>query len=77
MIAVIAGNYQQFRSWCWENCINPKRKDVVYVNAPSSLYGWHPDMVCYYGTYYNRSDIGEVEAIIRCSCPDLVDGRDL
>ena len=77
IIAVVAGSYQQFKYWCRENCISSKRKDVAYVSSCRLLYGLHPGMVVYCGTYYERKDMDEIEAIITRSCPDLIDGKEL
>jgi hypothetical protein len=68
MTYIIAGNYQQFVRWCSENVLNPKDRSLFYIMDAYKLRGrrWREDdAVVYIGTYYERSDIFEIEEEIK------------
>ena len=66
---VIAGNYQQFKYWCNSTKVSPNAKHVVYVARQETLMsesgiGRNVNVV-YFGTFYDRADIGAIEQQIQ------------
>lgn len=67
-IFVVAGNYRQFCFWCDENKISKNSPLVSYIDESYGIYkmqGISNPNVVYYGTYYKRNDIEEIELFIK------------
>lgn len=65
---IVAGNGSEFLYWCRENQCNPYDKFILCIRDSGSLRGYvifPEDEVIYYGTYYNRRDLVEIENEIR------------
>lgn len=59
MIYVIAGNYSQFRDFCWRNDLTPRH--AKYVGSMYDLRGLGPDtQFAAYGTWQERKDIHQI-----------------
>lgn len=54
-VLVAAGNYRQFRDWCWQNKVR-ERTEAVYIRDEYTLCGfrWPPYVTT--GTYWLRRD---------------------
>lgn len=68
MPVVIAGNYQQFKSWCWEQGLH--ERDALWVADESRLRGLtlHRDQVRYVGSCADRADFLDLEAYVNVAC---------
>ena len=64
MTAVIAGNYRQYYAWCREQGISPRGGGAFYAE-PMMLRGRNDVTVVRTGTWYERDDIQEIEAILQ------------
>jgi hypothetical protein len=58
LVLIVAGNYQQAKYLADANHL-PKRV-WRYVERIDSLRGWVNAQVCFYGTWYRRSDALEI-----------------
>lgn len=59
---VLAGNYAIFLNWCKENQINPRSRDVFYLDHISrlrGLQGLEIELVKLYG-YYNTPHLDRI-----------------
>ena len=64
---VIAGNYRQFCHWCSVNEVYRRDPNVVYASSSERLLGISGAVeVVRIGTWYERSDLREIEASIAC-----------
>lgn len=64
MIMVIAGSYNQFVHWCYENNYHYKRDhdkvQYLWQDNVDILRGRRDIKIIYWGTWYTRSDISEI-----------------
>lgn len=66
-LAVIAGNWHQFRMYCRDNNIGPQ--DAVYVESKQAIAGYRFREVITIGTYFTRDDWRELMDYAQ-ACPD-------
>lgn len=68
MPVVVAGTYQQFKSWCWQQGLH--ERDAFWVSDESRLRGLtlHRDQIRYVGTCADRRDFLDVEGYINMAC---------
>jgi len=64
MRAVIAGNYRQYVDWFREQEISPRTGDAFYA-TPESLRGRNDVRTVRTGTWHERDDLREIEALLR------------
>lgn len=69
--AILAGTYQQFLNWCKENMVSPLSRDVFYIADRDSLLGLHDVEVIKYGTWYERTDLEDIEQALFGRDPDF------
>lgn len=60
---VVAGTYQQYRSWMRSQGLPPNKG--VYVSSADKLRGVHNVNIHFIGTWQYRQDAHEIEAIAR------------
>lgn len=63
MKIIIAGNYEQFCNWCYENKINPHSREVFYTGRVMSFLGYRfkdTDELIWTGTWFERDDIMDI-----------------
>lgn len=65
---VVANGHSQFRNWCKENKVSEYSPLVCYVEKNLGIEKMreiiNPSVV-YYGTYYERNDIYEIEEFVK------------
>lgn len=61
---VIAGNFRQFVEWCRANDRKPYGRDVRYAGSPASIVGMRGIEVVRTGTWSDRKDLEEIEALL-------------
>lgn len=64
---VVANGFHQFRSWCDENKVSPNSPLVSYIAEGEwyKMQGIINPTVVYYGTYYQRNDIYDIEQFVK------------
>lgn len=65
---VVAGNWQQFKTWCWENGLHTN--DAEYVSEPHRVRGLqlHRDQIRYVGNWMDKSNAMEIDRAIHLAC---------
>lgn len=65
---IVAGNWQQFKTWCWENGLHTN--DAEYVSEPHRVRGLqlHRDQIRYVGTWMDKSNAMEIDRAIHVAC---------
>lgn len=62
-VAILAGNYHQYLTFCWEQgwppngqilVRNGERIKTMYCDTPEKMCGWMPDEFIRTGTWYNQ-----------------------
>lgn len=67
MTIVLAGNRQQFISWCQDNHISLKDHTAVYASSQANIRGIRVDMIVVTGTFWNRKDADEIYETVKWS----------
>lgn len=68
MKAILAGTYEQFRSYYYLNSIIPNlaiKLDLIYVNDSTSLFGYYFDSAEIVGDFWLRPDAKELINALR------------
>lgn len=73
-IYVLAGSSGQFRAFVDARQKSPT--DYVYLHSPDQLRGVRGVNVVRFGTWYDRSDLGEFELALRVADAFIVDWRE-
>ena len=63
MIAVLAGNYQEFKNFCKDNSITPaaaRQNGYVYAEDSNTLRGYKLSNFIILGSFYSRPDAKEI-----------------
>ena len=64
-ILVIAGNFQQFKLWCEEHGVNPRKPTpFVYYDSIYSISGCRFSNILYCGTGRERKDI-DIDRVVK------------
>ena len=63
-IAVLAGNYREYRHWCGLAQLSPRGPEAFWIGGAISLRGRSDLDIVTTGTWYERDDLAEIEAAL-------------